>query len=53
MMHEAVNGSDGHHGIRKDTVPLAGSLIGGDEQALTLVAMSNELKENRGFRLST
>ena len=30
MMHEPVNSSDRHHVVRKDAVPLAEGLVGGN-----------------------
>jgi len=51
MMHQAVDGSNGHHGVSKDGIPLAEGLMSGDKQTAPLVAMSNEFKEYRGFGL--
>ena len=51
MMHKPINGSHGHHVIGEDMVPLAEGLIGRDEKTFSFVAMSNQLKENGGFRL--
>lgn len=41
-MHEAVDGGHGHHGILEDLVPLAEDEVGGDEDALLLVALGEE-----------
>ena len=44
-MHQSVNSGNGHHRVGKDALPLAKRLIGRDEQALTLIAVSNQLEE--------
>ena len=49
MVNEAVNGSNGHHGVAEDRLPLTKRLIGGDHDALALIAIGNEFKENGGF----
>ena len=51
MMNQPVDGGHGHHGIGEDVIPLTKRLISGNQEAVALVAMSNELKEDRGFRL--
>ncbi len=50
-MNQAVDGGDGHHGIGEDVIPLTKGLIGGNQETVALVAMGNELKEDRGFSL--
>ena len=50
-MNESVNGSDGHHGVAENGFPLAEGLISGDHNALALIAISNEFKEDGGFSL--
>ena len=49
MVNESVNGSDGHHGVAEDRFPLTERLISRDHDAFTLIAISNQLKENGGF----
>ena len=49
MMHQPVNGSNRHHRVGKDAVPLAEGLIGRNQQAFAFISMSNQLKEDRGF----
>ena len=51
MVNQPVDGGHGHHGIGEDVIPLTKGLIGGDEETVALVAMGNEFKEDRGFRL--
>lgn len=48
-MNQAVNRCDGHHGIRKDLLPLTKGLIGGNQEAFTLVAMGDKFKQDSGF----
>ena len=50
-MNQPVDSGHGHHGIGEDVIPLTKGLIGGDKETVALVAMGNEFKENRGFRL--
>ena len=51
MMNQPVNRSNGHHVVGKDVVPPTERLIGGVLASLSLVAISNQLKEYRGFSL--
>ena len=51
MMHQPINGSHGHHVIGEDMVPLAEGLIGRDQETFSFIAVSNQLKEDGGFRL--
>ncbi len=51
-MNEAINGRDGHGWIRKDVVPSAERLVGGDQQGATFVAGADELEENARFGLA-
>ena len=51
MVDEAIDGSNGHHGIGKDGIPLTEGLIGRDQQAFAFVAVSDQLEENGSFRL--
>ncbi len=50
MMHQSVNGRDGHHRVSKDTIPITKRLVGGNQQTFALIAMSNQFKQHRGFR---
>ncbi len=51
MVYEPVDSGDSHHGIGKDGIPLTERLVGGDQQALAFVAMSNQFEENGSFGL--
>lgn len=51
MVDEAIYGSNGHHRVREDGIPLAKGMVCGNQETATLVAMGNQLKENGGFRL--
>lgn len=51
MVDQAVNGGNGHHRIGKDALPLTKRLIRRDQEALALIAVGNEFKQHRGFRL--
>ena len=51
MVNQPVDSGHGHHGIGEDVIPLTKGLIGGNKEAVALVAMGNEFKEDRGFRL--
>lgn len=48
-MYQAVYGGYGHHVIREDLIPFAEWLVGGDDQAATLIAVGDELEQNLGF----
>lgn len=50
-MHQSIDGSNGHHRVSKDRIPLTEGLVGGNEQTFTLIAMGNEFKQYGGFRL--
>ena len=50
MVNEPVDGSNGHHGVTEDCLPLAEGLIGSDHDALALIAIGNQLEEDRSFR---
>lgn len=52
MVYQSVNRRHRHHRISKDAVPVAKRLVGGNHQAFALIAMSNEFKQHRGFRLA-
>ena len=51
MVDQAIHGSHGHHGIGKDGIPLTEGLIGSDQQTFAFVAVSDQLEEDRSFRL--
>ena len=51
VMDEAVDGGDGHGRIGEDLVPLAEGLIAGDDEALALVALGDEVEEDGGLGL--
>ena len=46
MVHQSIDGGDGHHVIGKNRIPLAEGLIGGDQEAFALIAMGNKFKED-------
>lgn len=51
MMNEAIYCCDRHHRVAENLIPLTKGLISSDEQAATLIAVSNEFKQHRGFCL--
>jgi len=51
VVDEAVDGGDGHDGVGEDAVPVAEGVVGGDKQAAGLVAVGDELEEDRGLHL--
>ena len=51
MVNETVDRRHRHHCIGKNLVPLTEGLIGRHQQAFPLVAVSNQLEEDRGFHL--
>ena len=50
-MDETVDRGDRHGGIGEDVVPLAKGPVGGDQQALALVAGGDELEQHAGLGL--
>jgi hypothetical protein len=51
VVHQAVDGGDGHHLIGEDPLPLGEGLVGRDDQAPGLVAAGDELEQDLGFLL--
>ena len=51
MVHQPVNGGNGHHRVGKDSIPLTKGLIRRDHHTLSFIAMGNEFKQNRGFHI--
>ncbi len=49
MMNEAVDGCDSDGGIGEDLVPFTEQLIAGDDQAPALVALGDQLEQDRRF----
>jgi len=49
VVYESVYGGYGHHAVREDLIPLAEWLVGSDDQAATLIAVSDELEQYLGF----
>ena len=45
VMYQAVDGGHGHHVVRKNAAPTAERLVGGDQQASRLVAISSNSTE--------
>lgn len=48
-MNEAVDGCHGGHGILEDLVPLGEDQVGGDDDALSFVALGQELEKDFHF----
>lgn len=48
-MNEAVDGCDSDGGIGEDLVPFTEQLIAGDDQAPALVALGDQLEQDRRF----
>jgi hypothetical protein len=51
VVHEAIDGSDGHGRIGEHGVPLREWLVRGDQHAATLVPAADEFEQDRGFGL--
>ena len=49
VMHEAVDGCHGGHGILEDLIPLGEAQVGGDHDRLLLVALGQEVEEGLHF----
>ena len=52
MMDKSINGRYGHYTICKDLIPVTKGMVGGDDHAFRLIAVSDKLKENMGLRLT-
>ena len=51
MVHDAIDGQEGHGGIGEDLTPLAEGLVGGDQQRSTLIACAYQLEQDARLRL--
>ena len=51
VVNEAINGGESHGGVRKDSVPFAEWLIGGDQHRAPLVARADEFEQHAGLGL--
>ena len=51
VVDEAVDGGEGHGGIREDLAPFAEGLVGGDQQGSPLVSGTDEFEQDAGFGL--
>ena len=51
MVHEPVDGRERHGRVDEDLAPLRERRVGGDGEALSLVAFGDQLEEHRGFAL--
>ena len=49
MVYQSVYSRYGHHAVREYLIPLAKGLVGCDDQAATLIAVSDELEQYLGF----
>ena len=50
-MNNAIDGCQRHGGVWEDSIPVAKRLVGGNQERSPLVAGTDELEENGGFRL--
>ena len=51
MMNQAINSSHRHCRVRKDRIPSTEGVISRNQQTAEFIAMGNQLKQHRGFRL--
>ena len=51
VMHQPVNGSQGHGWIGEELIPVTEGLIGGDEGRAQFVARTDQFKQDAGFGL--
>src|SRR4029077_13089773 len=52
VVHQAVDGGDGHGGIGEDRIPGAEGLVCGDQQGPALVAGGDQLEDDGGLGLA-
>ena len=50
-MNQSVDGGDGHGFVRKDLIPAAEGLVGGDGDAAEFVASGDQFEEDAGLGL--
>lgn len=51
VVNEAIDGGEGHSGVREDPVPFAEGLIGGDQHRAPLVTCADQLEQHAGLGL--
>jgi hypothetical protein len=51
VVNEAIDGGEGHGGVREDPVPFAEWLIGRDQHRASLVACTDEFEQHAGLGL--